>query len=331
MPMVQQKPKILFTLTVDTEEEWDWSSEFPDKNFSVDNIQELPAFQNHCQNLGVKPTYLVDYAVADNVESAAVLKSFPASSCEIGAHLHPWANPPFFNENTEYLSHVINLPIGQVKQKLEKLIKVIETNVGVSPKSFRTGRWGINSQVLSLLAEHGIEVDTSVYPFYKNEYFSCENAPSQWYWPSFENSDEAGEQRNIIEIPVTCGFNRSNYYLSQLCHKIMESSPFSSLRLNGLLWHTLLLRKLYLSPELCSAADMKRLIKMELKRKQPVLHMYLHSSSLLTGVTGLNNESNAREAISRRISATIQFLKEQADVTFCTLSEAKSLLTEQNR
>lgn len=324
-----EKPSVTFILSVDTEEEWDWSGSFPNSDFSVTNVGEIPAFQAFCQELYIKPTYLVDYAVANNEQSAKILKSINHEHCEIGAHLHPWANPPFYNETNEYSSHVINLPIEHVAEKLKALIEVIQKNLGCKPKTFRTGRWGINGDVLKLLHKNGINTDSSVYPLYNHQYFSCETAPTEHYWPSFSDTNNIGKQRDILEIPVTCGFNRTNYFLAQKTHKLLESRPFTWLRANSILWHSLLLRKLYLSPELCSANDMKRLINTSLKRKQGVFHMYLHSSSLIDNTTGLNNEINARENICQRIAQVIEHLQKHANVEFCTLSQARQKFTTQ--
>ena len=321
------KPSVTFILSVDTEEEWDWSGPFPNNNFSVKNVYEIPAFQAFCQALGIKPTYLVDYAVANDVNGAAILRNISTQHSEIGAHLHPWANPPFYGETTEYSSHVINLPLAQVEEKLAALKTVIERNIGTTPKAFRTGRWGINGDVLKLIHSCGITTDSSIYPLYNHQYFSCENAPSQQYWPDFTDTNQTSSQRDIFEIPVTCGFNRSNYRLAQGIHKTLESAPFTWLRLNSILWHSLLLRKLYLSPELCSANDMKRLINTGLKRQESVFHMYLHSSSLIDNTTGLNNEVNARENICSRIAEVIQYLQQHANIDFCTLSQAREKLT----
>lgn len=322
------KPNVLFILTVDTEEEWDWSGSFPELDFSVRNVFELPAFQSYCQELGVKPTYLVDYAVAADQSAAKVLSSFAKDKCEIGAHLHPWANPPFFDKTTEKSSHVINLPEQQIKQKLDLLLSTIKQNLDVEPRSFRTGRWGINGRELEMLIEQGFTVDSSVYPLYQNEFFSCESAPSNPYWPDFNDTNSVGTQRNIIEIPVTTGFNRSNYAVAQKLHKLLESKPFTWLRLNGLLWHSGLLQKLYLSPELCQTKEMKRLIDISLKREQTVFHMFLHSSSLIEKITGLTKERNAREVICQRIAEVVAHLQKVANVEFCTLQEAQQALNK---
>lgn len=322
------KKPVLFILSVDTEEEWDWSGPFPNENFSVDNVKEVPAFQTFCQELGIKPTYFVDYAVANNRQSAQILKELNQNYCEIGAHLHPWANPPFYHETSEESSHVINLPLENVEHKLDLLLSKISDELHVKAKSFRTGRWGINGDILKLLYYKGIDVDSSVYPLYKTKYFSCEKAPNKPYWPDFDDTNLIGKQKNIIEIPVTVGFNRSNNRLSQKLHKLFECKPFSWLRINGILWHTRLLRKLYLSPELCSGKEMKMLLDSQLKKGHTVFHMYLHSSSLLENITGLSVQENAREHYCQQIKIAVEHLKEKTNVTFCTISEAKTLLSQ---
>ena len=325
-----EKPLVTFILSVDTEEEWDWSGPFPNDNFSVQNIHEIPAFQLFCQELGIKPTYLIDYAVANNDNSVQILNALNKNECEFGAHLHPWANPPFFDETSEFSSHVINLPIEHVDAKLKTLIDVMQQKLHCQPRSFRTGRWGINGEVLNLIQQHGITTDSSVYPLYHHTYFSCEQAPNQSYWPSYNNTNNASEQRDILEIPVTCGFNRSYYGLAQKIHKYSALSPLSHLRINGLLWHSRLLRKLYLSPELCSANDMKRLVDTCFKRGEHTFHMYLHSSSFLEQVTGLNDELNARENICQRIAQVIKHIQTYANVEFLTLSEAHEKFKKNN-
>lgn len=325
----KQEP-VIFILSVDTEEEWDWSGPFPNDNFSVSNVNEIPAFQLFCQELGVKPTYFVDYAVANNTHSANILKKLNRAELEIGAHLHPWANPPFYDETSEAASHVVNLPIEHVKEKLKALNKKIIDNIEEQPVSFRTGRWGINGEILELLAKEGYKTDSSVYPLYHNDFFSCENASTNPYWPDLNNTNNEGSPHKIYEIPVTVGFNRSNYPLWQKLHKLCLKAPFTWLRTNGILWQTHILRKLYLSPELCTANDMKTLIDVGLKKKQRVFHMYLHSSSLIEKITGLSNEANARENICKRIQQVVEHLEKSHPVQFCTITEAREMLLTQH-
>ena len=45
--------KLLFVLSVDTEEEFDWEGGFPQENCSVDNIRYLPEFHQFCESLNI--------------------------------------------------------------------------------------------------------------------------------------------------------------------------------------------------------------------------------------------------------------------------------------
>ncbi len=317
------KQDVLFVLTIDTEEEWQWDEAFPQRDFSVENVEKLPEFQTFCESLGIRPTYFVDYAVASNSKGSETLRAFASrNAAEVGAHLHPWCNPPYFGETTEAESHVINLPIEQVEQKLDALNSLLIEKIGVQPLSFRSGRWGVSAKMLRLLASRGYVVDSSVYPFYKNDFFSCLGAPEKPYWPSFENALAAGNQRQLLEIPVTAGFNIKNFSLGERIHTRLSRPPFNWVKSVGLLWHSKLLRKIYLSPELTKTEDMIALVNQSLEKQHPVIHMYLHSSSLIDGATGLFNADNAYTRICQRIEAVTRHLSHQANVTFTTISEA---------
>lgn len=321
----------LFVLTIDTEEEWHWDGPFPQHNCQVENIQRIPEFQQFCANLGIRPTYFVDYAVADNQQAVdAIQQARQHNQCEIGAHLHPWCNPPYFGKTGEAESHVVNLPPEQIEAKLDALIELIVKRFNTQPRSFRTGRWGIDSKVLKLLADRGFRVDSSVYPYYRNEFFTCEGSPLTPYWPDFDDPLTAGNQRQIMELPVTAGFNRQNYETVDKIHRLGESAPLKMLHTIGLMWHTRLLRKLYLSPELNDSENLCLLVDSALGRGHNVIHMYLHSSSLIDGVTGLFDEKNSLEVICQRIKTTVEHLKKSGPVQFCTITEACEILNVRN-
>jgi hypothetical protein len=319
---------IIFVLSIDTEEEWDWSGPFPQQVANVQNINKLPAFNTLCESLGIRPTYFVDYAVADNDNAVQKMLTFTANgNCEIGAHLHPWCNPPYFGEVGEAESHVVNLPVEQVSQKLDALMASLETSFGVKPKSFRTGRWGIDQNVIELLVKRGITIDSSVYPFYENEYFSCTDASNLPYWPDLNNPLQKGSQKTLYELPVTVGFNRRNFELANKIHTAFAKPPLSWTRFNGLAWHTNLLRKTYLCPELSSTQDMLTLCDTYISKGYPVLHMYMHSSCLLMNQNGLlGNEHNPFDFISDAVTKVVTHIKSNYDIEFCTISEAASKL-----
>lgn len=330
--MVNRQPNTtLFVLTIDTEEEWHWDGPFPQHDCKVENVQRIPEFQAFCESLGIRPTYFVDYAVADNPSAVTAMQNAREhNQCEIGAHLHPWCNPPYYGQTTEAESHVVNLPLEQIEAKLDSLISLLTEKFNTYPRSFRTGRWGIDSKVLKLLASRGFRVDSSVYPYYRNEYFSCEGSPVQPYWPDFEDPLKTGHQRQIMEIPVTAGFNRQNYDTGDKLHRLGETLPFKWLHAIGLMWHTKLLRKIYLSPELNEEENLCLLVDSALRRNQNVIHMYLHSSSLIDGATGLFDQQNALKEICRRIQVTVEHLQKQGPVQFCTITEACEILNARN-
>ncbi|MEM1143524.1 MAG: polysaccharide deacetylase family protein [Pseudomonadota bacterium] len=321
------KPDLIFVLSMDTEEEWDWSGPFPEADFSVANANQLPEFQSFCDTLGIRPTYFVDYAIADSAPASATMRTIiDAGNCEVGAHLHPWANPPYFGQTGEYESHVVNLPLEQTEAKLNALLARLREAFDIVPNAFRTGRWGINGEILELLRQKGLGIDSSMYPFYRNAYFDCEATTLQPYWPDFKEPMRPGQQRDVLEFPPTVGFNGTNPSRMLRRYKAVSQPSFERLRLVGLSWHTRFVRKLYLSPEVTSGKDMRPLVDFALATKNPMLHMFLHSSSLIEQGTGLIEGPNAFGTIQRNIAELVAYAQTRANLTFCTLSEAALLV-----
>ena len=327
MPSSKPKPDLLFVLSVDTEEEWDWNGPFPERAFRVSNAERIPAFQEFCDQLSIRPTYFVDHAVASDRAAASALSTVATGQrCEIGAHLHPWANPPFVGPNDEYHSHVVNLERKHIEAKLDALLGTIEGRIGARPNAFRTGRWGINATVLDLLRQRGIRIDSSMYPCFRNQWFDCEHTPLQPYWPDLENPTRSGAQRDILEFPVTVGFNHRNQRQALALYNAISSPALRRLRLVGAFWQSHLLRKLYLSPEVISGSEMMPLVDMAIDNGLPALHMFLHSSSLIDYGEGMLSTRNAFELICRNIEALLAYAGERATLSFCTISEAAALL-----
>jgi hypothetical protein len=96
---------------VDTEEEFDWSAPFDRASRSVRNIAEQHHAQAIFEDAGIIPTYVIDYPVAATPESAAVFRDWTRDDrCLVGAHLHPWVNPPDEEKVTTENSYPGNLP-----------------------------------------------------------------------------------------------------------------------------------------------------------------------------------------------------------------------------
>ena len=82
------KKQITFLLSIDTEEEWDWEGEFPESDFSVENLHALPGFQDFCVKHKIRPCYFVDYpAAAELPKQTHFIEHLEKGNCELGAHL----------------------------------------------------------------------------------------------------------------------------------------------------------------------------------------------------------------------------------------------------
>lgn len=157
---------LTFILTVDTEadNQWKWSAGQP---FTLHNMEHAPRFQSLCEKYGIIPTYLITYEVATHTESAGLLRSWQdRGAAEIGAHMHPWSNPPFDSREAQ-LSHKSfpsELPSDIFTLKLETLTREIAQAMGRVPTSFRAGRWGFSMDMVPALQSLGYIVDTSITP-----------------------------------------------------------------------------------------------------------------------------------------------------------------------
>lgn len=323
---------MIFLMTIDTEEEWDWSTGFSKEGYTVRNTQKIPKFQAFCHELGIKPTYFIDYAIVAGTASIPRFKiPYEKGECEIGAHLHPWVNPPVEEAIHRENTHAINLPPELVRRKLALLTQKLSDEFGARPVSFRSGRWGMNGSLLQMLVDEGYQVDSSVHPFYADSTFSYSDAPDTPYWPDFHQCIRPGIQRKIFEIPVTSGFNRTNFPLCHAIHQKFSTPPWTRLHVIGMLWHASLLRKVPLSPELADAANMIALIKACVRRGHRVIHMFLHSSSLLPGGSPYVQHEDDEKELYRRIAEVVDYMKRHFDLRFCTLTEAKQYyLQEEN-
>lgn len=329
IPRINLPQKPLFILTVDTEEEWDWTRDFPRPPFSTQNIEQIPDFQSFCKELDVRPTYFTDYAVVDNDEHAQILKHyFDAGECDIGAHLHPWATPPFEETVNETNSHAVNLPLELFQRKISVLTDKLETTFGHHPYSYRAGRWGINNAHLKILHEHGYRIDSSVRPYYRDQHFSYAKAPTSPYWPSSDDAmKETYETPGIFEVPATSGYNFSNFEQLDKLHEKLSTPPLNRLRLIGILWRLHLLRKITITPEDTDHADICRCIDACINRGDKVINMFFHSSDLLPGCTQYVQSDEDKISFIDTIKRCVEHLRSRHDAQMTTMREIRQQLT----
>ena len=123
-----------FLLFVDTEEEFDWTAPRRRDADAVTAVAMLPEGHARLAGFGIKPTYLVDYPIAHNPASAAILGSLADDGgAVIGAQLHPWVNPPLEEAMSNANSFVGNLPVELERATLGALTSRIEEAIGCRP------------------------------------------------------------------------------------------------------------------------------------------------------------------------------------------------------
>src|SRR5262249_50331345 len=140
---------MLFTVTIDTEEEWDWEAGWPTSNLSVTNIRHLPRFQELCDSFGVATTYFTNQAVFDDKQAREVLLGLARHErVEIGMHIHPWNTPPLQGNSPVVARQTFlrNLPSDVILAKLESVYTCFTAH-GLRPASFRGGRYSSGGQI----------------------------------------------------------------------------------------------------------------------------------------------------------------------------------------
>lgn len=266
-----------FVVTVDTEEEFDWSAPLDRTSHSVDTVPALATFQRFCEDFGVVPVYLIDYPVAVSPAlSAALGEAAQAGRCEIGLQLHPWVNPPETEALTPANSFAGNLPFELEREKLSRLLVAVERSLGQAPVAYRAGRYGTGPHTAGILHEAGICVDSSVrsrFDYSEAGGPNYRSHPLAPYW--------IGEPGELLELPLTTVFWGPLRRQGDWLYPRLWRAP----RLRGALSRLGLLERIPLTPEGVTAEEAVRGIDIALDDDLPVLVLSFHSPSLVPGHT----------------------------------------------
>jgi hypothetical protein len=272
-PDPDQPPRLY--VVVDTEAEFDWDSPMLRDAIAVGSIAE----QHHAQAIfdrhGVRPIYTVDYAVASQQEGVAPLRAIlERHGCAIGAHLHPWVNPPLEEELTERNTFAGNLPAELEERKLRVLIDTIEEGFGVRPLFFKAGRYGVGPNTMRIIAQLGIEVDFSVLPLAD---IRPRGGPDYRMAGPLPYRTAGGR---VLSLPMTRAQVGLLPPMPTRLHGAAHSARGIQLRIPGILSRSGLLSTVTLTPEGMTVAEQGALLRAMLDRgvRQFVLHY--HSSSL---------------------------------------------------
>ncbi|MSO62571.1 MAG: hypothetical protein EXQ50_10840 [Acidobacteria bacterium] len=196
-------------ITIDTEGDNQWDAGLPR---STDNIRFIPRFQELCDRYHFPPTYLCTYEVVDSTAFDEILLPLHKSRrAEVGAHLHPWTNPPLskWDRGDNGAAYPSELPADLFTQKLESLTALLAAKLGETPRSYRAGRWGLSAAHIPALLQCGYIVDCSVTPLLswtdpgareRGQDFS--DAPVSPYFVAWGDPAREGAS-GLLEVPVT--------------------------------------------------------------------------------------------------------------------------------
>lgn len=265
-----------YLVTIDVEEEFDWTRPIRREGYSLDAIEAITDFQTLCEQYGVTPLYLVDWPIISDPRGRDIYGALVREGrAEVGIQLHPWVNPPFEEEVTQRNTYAGNLPPDLERAKFLALRDAITEATGKQPIAYRAGRYGIGPQTLNLLREAGVRYDTSVranFDYSKAEGPDFSHYPLEPYW--------LDRQLGIVELPVT------SVYWGMLRR---QGTVFPLAQMAGLTKSLMargrLLERISLTPEGISVTEVIRGIDIALDDGLPILNFSFHSPSLRAGHT----------------------------------------------
>ncbi|MDA5193590.1 polysaccharide deacetylase family protein [Govanella unica] len=311
----------LLLVVIDTEEEFDWSAPFDRKNRAVTNIAEQVHAQALCERYGVTPTYIIDYPVASTPESVAVFRDWAASGrAVVGAHLHPWVNPPEIEDVNRRNSYPGNLEPEVERAKLEALTRTIAENVGQRPTIYKAGRYGIGPNTPGILSELGYDIDLSVVPATNYDGDGgpdFRGFPHEPYW--------FGPDASLFEVPLTRGFPGALSRWGEPIYELASQAALQPLRLPGILSRLGLVERIQMTPEGITLAENIRLARHLARIGRRVFTYAYHSSTLLPGGSPYVRTMADRERFLQDIEGFLKFFTTELGGRGTTPQELKAL------
>jgi hypothetical protein len=299
----------ILIVAIDTEAEFDWNGPFLRSQTSVSNVRNQHIAQEIFDQFGVRPVYLVDYAVATQVEGYLPLREIRESNrCEIGAHLHPWITPPFEEPLSNRTSFSQNLPAALQKEKLSRLTDAIVSNLRTRPICYRAGRYGVGEEIANILYSLDYTVDMSVQPGIDMRHHDgpdFRKTPNSVYW--------FGTRDPLLEIPATSGFVGLLAYpglptsVGVQIYKQIARRRLNRLGSLGIFARMHLLERIPLTPEGVTLSELRRVTTALLSRGQRVFVFSYHSSSLLPGNTEYVQSGSELSQFLARIAGYLEF------------------------
>lgn len=308
--------ELILAVSIDVEEEGLFSGKYPRTPAGVENVEELRRLKFITAEFGIPLTLLVCHSVAVSPPCLRVLDFFRENlQAEIGAHLHPWNTPPY--QDLPYPEPIRSdlIPRPLLEAKFQTLLAALHGNLGVTPRSFRMGRFDLGRTVLQLLPEYGLRVDSSLVPLRKvaggPDHFLVPADPFPLKMPS-SRSDTGVLEVPLTVVPILRG---TPLPVSRLAARLPGrggEAVFSGFR------H---IATAGIHPAWFPLPSMKLAVRLHRARGGKVLNMFLHSSELKPGATPSFRTEKAVDGLVEKIRRFLDWLVRTESVRGATLSE----------
>ncbi|AOY87503.1 WalW protein [Marinobacter salinus] len=274
----EEPPQLI--VVIDTEEEFDWNSEPDSAATGVSAMQHIDRVQSIFNEYGIRPCYVIDYPVASQAQGYELLRQFAQKGqCEIGAHLHPWVNPPVDEVLSKPNTYPGNLPQDLERQKLLVLRDKIQENFGSAPVAYKAGRYGFGPNTTGILQELGFNIDLSVCPPLDSRAdggpdYRRYDAHPFWF---------GGNDKPILELPCTGAF--IGWASAAAIPLFQVAQALRKFKAPGILSRLGAVDRLMLSPEGFNSAEHIKLSRALYNRGVRTFTWSFHSPSVVPGNT----------------------------------------------
>jgi hypothetical protein len=300
-------------ISIDVEEEGLFSGAYPRTPPGVTNVAALKRLEFIPREFGLPLTLLVSYQVARDPGACRVLAHWQEThGAEIGVHLHPWNTPPFADlPYPEPISAEL-LPVALLRDKLAGLVGQVRGSLGVTPRSFRMGRFDWGPKVMALLPEFGLRVDSSIVPLsIKSSNPEDFLAPADPYLlPGLAGGPLL--EAPLTLVPVLPGTPRAVYGLSRVLPGAWGRRVRDWFRYLGAAG---------IHPTWYPLAPMQLAAWLHRRRGGQVLNMFFHSSELQPGATRFFPTEESVQLWVARLRIFLNWLTQTWSVEGATLAE----------
>ena len=300
---VRPDSRPLLFVVIDTDEEFDWNAPLSRSSTSVKAICHIDRLQTLLSGFEVKPTYVVDFPIVSQPGGCDVLKDLvDGDAARIGAHLHPWVNPPFVEEISARNSYGFRLGSELETEKIRILQAQIADRFGELPRVYKAGRYGFGLSTVAALETLNFTIDVSVNPRMD---FSSDGGPS------FEAFDSApfwfGRTRRLLELPCSTDYTGIAGSHAPWVHHMVSHPRLDKMHLAGVLARLGIVNRVHLSPELSTLREMVVLTNELFQRGLRTFSLTLHSPSVMPGCTPYVRTAGELRDFLGRIAAYCDF------------------------